>query len=272
MKKTLLLLFSFYALIAFGQDRERIAINGKIIVQSEDKEGVAVYNTSSNKGTATDKEGYFKISVAVNDVVQFGALQFQDFTVVISEKIINSKRLTVILVEEVNKLDEVVLLPFDLTGNFNTDLENVRTYNVSLDDVYFGLDHIEDFEFSADYKTEAESVAFNEYNPSMDNMLNVVNIAGFLLKQVVGVDIGKSKTEKEKQLNKTPFKQALDAYSINYIHSNFDIPLDQVEAFIDYVEKEGVDEDLFEKDKEMQLLERVSQLSQSFLKASGEKD
>ena len=272
MKKTLLLLFSFYAFMVFGQDRERIAINGKIIVQSQDKEGVTVYNTSSNKGATTDKDGYFKISVAVNDTVEFGALQFQDFTVVISEKIISSRRLTVILVEEVNKLDEVVLLPFDLTGNFNTDLENVRTYNVSLDDVYFGLDHIEDFEFSADYKTKAENVAFNEYNPRVENMLNVVNIAGFLLKQVVGVDTGKSKSEKEKQLNRTPFKQALDAYSINYIHSNFEIPLNRVEEFIDYVEIEGVDESLFETDKEMQLLERVSQLSKSFLKARSEKD
>jgi hypothetical protein len=272
MKKILLLLFSFYAFMAFGQDRERIAINGKIIVQSQDKEGVTVYNTSSNKGATTDKDGYFKISVAVNDTVEFGALQFQDFTVVISEKIISSRRLTVILVEEVNKLDEVVLLPFDLTGNFNTDLENVRTYNVSLDDVYFGLDHIEDFEFSADYKTKAENVAFNEYNPRVENMLNVVNIAGFLLKQVVGVDMGKSKSEKEKQLNRTPFKQALDAYSINYIHSNFEIPLNRVEEFIDYVEIEGVDESLFETDKEMQLLERVSQLSKSFLKASSEND
>ncbi len=272
MKKTLLLLFSFYAFMAFGQDRERIAINGKIIVQSQDKEGVTVYNTSSNKGATTDKDGYFRISVAVNDTVEFGALQFQDFTVVISEKIIISRRLTVILVEEVNKLDEVVLLPFDLTGNFNTDLENVRTYNVSLDDVYFGLDHIEDFEFSADYKTKAENVAFNEYNPRVENMLNVVNIAGFLLKQVVGVDMGKSKSEKEKQLNRTPFKQALDAYSINYIHSNFEIPLNRVEEFIDYVEIKGVDESLFETDNEMQLLERVSQLSKSFLKARSEKD
>jgi hypothetical protein len=191
---------------------------------------------------------------------------------VISEKIINSKRLTVILVEEVNKLDEVVLLPFDLTGNFNTDLENVRTYNVDLDDVYFGLDHIEDFEFSADYKTRADNVAFNEYNPSVENMLNIVNIAGFLLKQVVGVDLDKTKTEKEKQLNRTPFKQALDAYSINYIHSNFDIPLNRVEEFIDYVEEKGVDKSLFEENKELQLLERISQLSKSFLKEQSEKD
>jgi len=271
MKKIVLIIFSLFALTAFSQDVKRTPINGKIIVSTEDKEGVTVYNSSSNKGAVTDKDGYFKIDVALNDVVEFGALQFQNFTVKISKKIISSKRLTVILVEEVNKLDEVVILPFDLTGNFNADLENVRTYNVSLDDVYFGLDHIEDFEFSADYKTKADNLAFNEYDPRVDNMLNLVNIAGFLLKQVVNFDIG-SKTKKEKELKRTPFKQALDTYSVNYIHTNFNIPLDQVEGFTEYVEKEGVDESLFEKDKELQLLERISQLSKSFLKETSEDD
>jgi len=272
MKRIVLLVISLLTLNAFSQDIERIPINGKIIVSTEDKEGVTVYNSSSNRGTVTDKGGYFKINVALGDVIEFGALQFQDFKVSISEKVLNSKRLTVILVEEVNKLDEVVILPFDLTGNFNTDLENVRTYNVSLDDVYFGLDHIEDFEFSADYKTKADNLAFNEYNPRVENMLNLVNVAGFLLKQVVDFDINKKKTKKEKELKKTPFKQALDAYSINFIHTNFNIPLTQVEAFTEYVEKEGVDESLFEKDKELQLLERVSQLSKLFLKETSGKD
>lgn len=272
MKKILLIAFSFFVLAAYSQDVKRIPINGKIIVSSEDKEGVTVYNSSSNKGAVTDEDGYFKINVALNDVIQFGALQFKDFTVTITEKVITSKRLTVILVEEVNKLDEVVILPFDLTGNLNADLENVRTYNVSLDDVYFGLDHIEDFEFSADYKTKADNLAFNEYNPYVDNMVNLVNVAGFLIKQVIDIDKDKGKTEKEKQLKKTPFKQALDTYSINYIHNNFNIPLEQVEAFTDYVEKEGVDKNLFEKDKELQLLERISQLSKAFLKEISEKD
>lgn len=272
MKKIVLLIFSFFALTVFSQDVNRIPIDGKIIVSTEDKEGVTVYNSSSNKGTITDKDGYFKIEVALNDVIQFGAIQFQDFTVKISDKIIISRRLTVILVEEVNKLDEVVILPFDLTGNFNADLENVRTYNVSLDDVYFGLDNIEDFEFSPDYKTRADNLAFNESNPYVGNMLDLVNVAGFLLKQVVNLDSDKSKTKKEKELNRTPFKQALDTYSINYIHANFDIPLDQIEAFTDYVEKEGVDESLFEKNKELQLLERISQLSKTFLKEISEED
>jgi hypothetical protein len=269
MKQTLLLFFSLITLSVLGQDTDRIQINGKIVVSSEDKEGVAVYNTTSNKGTMTDEDGYFKIDVALNDIIEFSALQFKDFNITISEKIINSKRLTVILVEEVNKLDEVVLLPFDLTGNLNADLENVRTYNVSLDDVYFGLDHISDFEFSADYKTKADNLAFSEYNPRVDNMLNLVNVAGFLISQVTDIDT--KKTTKEKGLKKTPFKEALDKYSINYIHSNFNIPLAEVEAFADYVEEKGVDKSLLEENKEVQFLERITQLSKSFLKERSEK-
>ncbi len=272
MKQSLLLLFSFFTLITFSQDVDRTLINGKIIVSSQDKEGVAVYNTSSNRGTTTDKDGYFAIKIALNDIIEFSSLQFKDFKITISDKIFSSKRLTVILVEEVNKLDEVVLLPFDITGNLNADLENVRTYNVNLDDVYFGLDHISDFEFSADYKTKADNLAFNEYNPRVDNMLNVVNLAGFLVGQIIDLDKKSPKTKKEKVLNKTPFKEALDKYSINYIHSNFDIPLDQVEAFTDYVEEQGVDDELLAKDKEVQFLERITQLSKSYLKNPSEKE
>ena len=271
MKKIIVTLFCTFSIIAFSQDIDRITINGRIIVSAQDKEGVTVYNTSSNKGTVTDEIGEFKIDVAINDVVEFGALQFKDFTVVISEQILESKQMTVILVEEVNKLDEVVLLPFGLTGNLNADLENVRTYNVRLDAVYFGLDHIEDFQFSADYKTKAENVAFNEYNPKVDNMLNLVNLAGFLVSQVADID-GEEMTNQDKALNKTPFKNALEQYSVNFIHVNFDIPLDEMNAFVDYVENKGVDESLLAKNKEVQFLERINQLSQSYLKFKGDKN
>tara|TARA_R110002033_G_scaffold21392_4_gene53146 strand:- start:10508 stop:11344 length:837 start_codon:yes stop_codon:yes gene_type:complete len=278
MKSFLLLLCCVCTLSIYSQDIERTTIDGRIVVASNDKEGVTVFNTSSNKGAITDENGTFEIAVALNDVIEFGALQFKDFSVTITNEVLESKQLTVLLVEEVNKLDEVVLLPFGLTGNLDADLENVRTYNVSLDAVYFGLDHIEDFEFTSDYKTKVDNLAFNEYNPHMENMLNLVNVAGFLMKQIINIDGVsldniKFKSEKEKQLiEKTPFKQALDTYSVNYIHTNFDIPLNQIEAFTDYVEQQGVDETLFEENKELQLLERISQLSKSFLKTISDQD
>ncbi len=272
MKKILLLIFTFFALSIYAQDIERVSVNGRIVVSSNDKEGVAVYNTSSNKGTFTDKNGEFQINVTVNDIVEFSALLFKDFTVTITEDILKSKKLTVILVEEVNKLDEVVILPFGLTGNLNADLENVRTYNVSLDDVYFGLDHIEDFNFSPDFKSKADNLAFNEYNPRVENMLNVVNLAEFVVRQIADIDKEYPVDNSNNGLKKTPFKEALDKYSVNYINVNFNIPLEQVEAFIDYVEEQGIDEKLLAKDKEVQFLERITKLSKSFLKEKSEKN
>jgi Zn/Cd-binding protein ZinT len=81
MKPILTLLLVFSTFYGIAQDVDRITINGKIIVSTEDKEGVAVYNTSSNKGTITDEAGYFTFSVALNDVIEFSALQFKDFSV-----------------------------------------------------------------------------------------------------------------------------------------------------------------------------------------------
>ena len=269
MRHIVLLLFSALTITTYSQEIDRVRVNGKIVVLSEDKEGVSVYNSSSNKGTTTDVNGNFKLNVALNDVIEFGALQFRDFTITINDRIIASKQMTVILVEEVNKLDEVVLLPYGLTGNLNADLENVRTYNSDLDAIYFGLDHITDFEFSADYKTKVENPAFDEYQPRVENMLNIVNLAGFLISQVVDVE---KKSKKEIAIKATPFRKALDQYSINFIHSNFNIPLDKVEAFIDYVELEGVDEDLLKNNKEVLLLERINQLSKSYLKNQSAKE
>ena len=130
MKRLLLftLLFSSFFTIS-AQDVERIEISGKIVVDSNDLEGITVYNSSSNKGTVTDENGKFLLNVALNDIVEFRALQFQDFTVTIDENIIKSKKMTVFLVEKVNKLDEVVILPYDLTGNLAVDIESVRTFN-----------------------------------------------------------------------------------------------------------------------------------------------
>ncbi len=267
MKKIVLLVFTLFTIIGFAQNVKRVTINGKIIVSSNDKEGVTVFNSSSNKGSLTDSSGNFEIDVALNDVIEFSALQFKDFKVSITPQVIKEQQLTVILVEEINKLDEVVILPFGLTGNIDADLENVRTYNVNLDAIYFGLDNITDFEFSADYKTRADNLAFNEANPLVNNMLDLVNVTGFLLGIVIK-DFGtsKSKNKKDEVLERTPFRNALDTYSFNYIQTNFNIPNDSVEKFIDYVDDQNIPKALFESNKELQLLEKLMQLSDEFLK------
>src|SRR5690606_24830172 len=104
LKKLLLchlVLFSLSPI--FGQTVERIEINGVISAKDSDIEGVVVYNTSSNSGTVTNQKGVFIISVAVNDVVEVSALQFETVSIKITKEIITSKALKIYLSEQINQ-------------------------------------------------------------------------------------------------------------------------------------------------------------------------
>ncbi len=145
MKTTLLYLFLLSPVFfVMAQNSDRIEVSGKIVVDSDDLEGITVFNTSAKKGVITDENGLFKLDVALNDIIEFRALQFQNFTVTIDENIIKSKKMTVFLVEKINKLDEILILPYDLTGNLLVDIESVKTFNPDLDAIYFGLANMND--------------------------------------------------------------------------------------------------------------------------------
>ncbi len=111
-----LLLISF--LFSFSQSLQPVSVHGKIIVESSDVEGIAIQNTSSIKKdyTYTDENGEFDIDVRLNDLIEISSLQFQNFTLKINQDNLDSKRLRIFLIEEVNKLDEILVLSSGLTG------------------------------------------------------------------------------------------------------------------------------------------------------------
>ncbi len=120
--KLLLSLFVFcISFFAFSQDMKREIVNGKIIVEGNDIEGITIYNTSSNIGTVTDKNGEFTIAVALNDLLEIKALEYQNIDVRINKAILESKEISIFLIEEMNILDEVVVETKILTGNIITD-------------------------------------------------------------------------------------------------------------------------------------------------------
>jgi hypothetical protein len=273
MKKPILLiafLLSTISLVAQGVDR--IEINGKIVVDSDDLEGITVYNTSSNRGTVTDAEGKFTLKVTLNDVIEVRALQFKDFTVTIDEKIMDSKKMTVFLVEKVNKLDEVVILPYDLTGNLMVDIESVKTFNPDLNAIYFGLANINDYDFSDDYKSEVVNIAMDKQGQNMIYGLNVVNMVGLLLKPLFKSDKHKQVVDRKDTVAKIPVGEFKDHYSTKFLVDNFHIPENKVDAFINYVESNGLDYSLLKSGKEFEFLEFISQKSQEFLASESGKN
>ncbi len=266
-----LFVFFFATILSFSQDIKRIQISGKIVVNSEDLENVTIFNSSSNRGTLTDENGKFKIDVALFDVLEVHALQFQDFEVTVDQNIIDSRKATIFLVEKVNKLDEVLILPYDLTGNLITDMESVKTFNPDLDAIYFGIGDITAYEFPDDNKSKVENIAARGPENHIRYQMDGVALVGFLLKPL----FKSSKEEKERNKEEILAMSSTglrDYYSSRYIMDTFKIPEDKIEEYVVYVESHGLDYSLLKKGKEMQFLEFLTQKSEEFLKSQSEKN
>lgn len=108
-----------------GQTMNRVEVHGLIYAITNDVEAVAVYNTSSNKGTITNEKGAFILEVAEHDVIDISALQFEKQTVIITKEVIESKLLKISLQEHVNKLAEVTV-GNKLTGDLLKDINNIE--------------------------------------------------------------------------------------------------------------------------------------------------
>ncbi|WP_197276037.1 carboxypeptidase-like regulatory domain-containing protein [Mangrovimonas sp. TPBH4] len=269
-KAILLISFLLLSVQVQSQQLNRIMVNGRIVVDSDDIEGVTVFNRNSNKGTITNEKGEFSIRVAVNDVLVFEALQFQEFKVVIDKEVIQSKQLTVFLVEEVNKLDEVVVLPYDLSGNLMVDIEGVRIYNADLKRLDLGLENMEEFEFRDNADVGTENLVKHSQAQTMKNGLNIKNIVSLLL---VPLFESPNNTKEDKvDAVEVPMSTFKSQYSEEFLEQNFGIPKDQVDSFIIYVEDSGLDYSLLDEGKELQFLEYINDKSKLFLSTQSGKN
>lgn len=257
-------LLILFTISVFAQQSERVVIKGKVIVENNEVEGVTVYNKSTKKGTSTDPEGKFEITAGLNDVLIFGALQFKDFEASVTEQVLETRKMIVYLIEEVNKLDEVLILPYDLTGFLDKDIEDVKTFNPDMDAIYFGIKHSDEYEFSDDYKSSVENIAMHsQAQPMIVNGLNVKNILGLLL--------GDKKNKKKKQERAKlrtpdiPVNKLRVYYNDDFITTNFKIPKENIDDFVVYLEENGLDYSLLKKGKEMQFLEFINLKSQLYL-------
>ncbi|CDF80508.1 conserved hypothetical protein containing N-terminal carboxypeptidase-like, regulatory domain [Formosa agariphila KMM 3901] len=261
MKKALLFLLLLSSIGTLtAQTIDRVQIMGRVVVaDTEDVEGVTVYNTSSNKGTVTDAKGEFKIEAGLLDIIEISALQFNTIEVKISLEIVENKQLTVFLVEHINRLNEVVIMPYGLTGVLSKDLNKFKTFKPDLESINFGIDDIGAYEFAADYHTEADMSILNQ--GEFYNGMDFVAIANTFLKPL----FKKKDNKQQKIIKDTEAGLGLRGiYSFSFISENFGIPNSQVEEFINYVDQ-NIDSKLLESGQEMQLIEYLSKESKVFL-------
>ncbi|MCF6307034.1 MAG: carboxypeptidase-like regulatory domain-containing protein [Flavobacteriaceae bacterium] len=276
-KQLLLILFFAFSITVFSQEVERIKISGKISAsKGEDVEGINIYNKSSQKGTATSASGEFEISVAENDRISFSAMQFQNFTVIIDQGILESKTMNIMLNPVINQLDEVLIRPYDLSGNIIADVKRINVTSVSNEfDLSYKTMEFE-YEFAPDAQTsikgnKAEDAYFND---QFREGADFIGLAGLLVSAFVPINKSKSKPSNKREVI-SEVDMVTNAvqhrFGIAYITENFNIPEEKVNEFIYFVEDNGIDKELLRPENELLLIEFLSEQSEDFLKQINEK-
>mgnify|MGYP000733765454 CR=1 FL=1 len=264
MKKFLLVLAIISSIPAISQTITRIEVSGKLIVEGSDISGITVFNTSSNSGTITDEKGEFKLKVTLNDNIEVSALQYQNIGFKVNEAIIKSKKMKLFLIEEINKLDEVIVVTSDLSGNLGTDLKNTTPFKPQLDALYFGVKHSRDYDFEIDNKTEVTNVAIDRQHLPMVNGLNIINVVDQLLLPLFRAEV---KDKKKVGVPDVPIESIKYYFGSDFLVNNFKIPEHRVEEFIRFVESDDFDFSLLNYGKEMEFLELLNKKSVEFLKS-----
>ncbi len=83
-------------------------------------------NITANKATITNNNGFFAITVKLNDTLVFSAVQFKKKRVVVTQDILELELVSVPLDDGITELDEVVVTPYNLTGDISKDLRLLK--------------------------------------------------------------------------------------------------------------------------------------------------
>ena len=267
MRILLSFLIFFTSFWAFAQDINRENIIGKIIVEGSDLEGITIYNTASNKGTVTNKQGEFMIAVALNDLLEIRALAYQNIDVRVNKAILESKKMSVYLIEEMIMLDEVAVTDRELSGNIVTDASRVEPFNPKPDVFYFGVTYTDIYSLADDSDSQVRHLERSDQGKTMVNGLDIVNIVDQLLIPLFRSEV---KNKEEAGVPEVPAENIKYYLGSDFIVENFEIPEHRVQEFIRYVEDDTFDYDLLNYGHEIELLDLLSKKSALFLDAKSD--
>ncbi len=270
-KNTLFLLFLFPFLVV-AQQINRVQVQGQITGPiGEDVEGISIYNISSQKGTITNENGEFTIEVGLHDRVMFTALQFQNFTVIIEEIILESKHMKIVVNPAIVQLDEIIVRPHDLTGNIAVDVSRIKTkdLNFMLKASYKELEY--DYEFAADKSTGVTNSSLDNTSKIATEDINGINIIGLM--GWIGETLfknRKSSTERRSPLEKAQFSDAsftaiYQRFPNSYFTKVLLIPDKQITNFIYYIIENGFTAELLKENNELKLMNFLEKQSKIYL-------
>ncbi len=123
-------LFLVFGTTLYAQRQVPSTLRGKVTHEDLGITDVHVMNLSADRATITNDQGYFTLEARPGDTLLFSAVQFRRKSLVVSQTMLQSLQIRVPLEEFVNELEEVVLRPYNLSGDISRDLGQMPGGNV----------------------------------------------------------------------------------------------------------------------------------------------
>lgn len=257
--QSLFLILLLFSLTSFAQG-ERILIHGNIISDGAELQNIHILNKHSKKGAITNIEGEFKIEVQEKDTLIITGIQFYYLEVLITNKSINNRRISINLVPKMNELEEVEV-SHNLTGNISVDANDIKiSKNVKEDVLNFAELDLRLLEVKWDDDSRSRTSSDSQLMPNLN--ANLLAIAGIILKPIVnGVSkIGETKRnikkyDKRYTLRVMQAQENLrtdfgDAFFTETLH----IPSHHIEALISHCLQKGMG-NLYADDKKIEIID-----------------
>ncbi|WP_136466364.1 carboxypeptidase-like regulatory domain-containing protein [Flagellimonas onchidii] len=227
--KLLFLVWCSLTFSGFSQKQTEKELKGRVYSPNKDVVGVVVQNVSANHAVITDLNGDFSITVNRNDTLVFSAVQFKRKVLQVTEEIYNSRFVTIPLEEFVNQLDEVVVRPYDLTGDLNQDLIGLKLEkDVSAEALGLPNAHAKIPTQSERKLQQATAGKFNVgmiLTPPLDPLINAITGRTKMLKNRVKVDKTYARTQRVQGF-----------YVDSLFVSTLKIPVEKIEDFMYFCE------------------------------------
>ena len=197
-------------------------LEGRVYSKEGDVAATHVLNTTTQRATITDSNGFFSILAKLNDTLVFSAVQFKRKQIVVTSSILESKFLSIPLEDALTELDEVVVMPYNLTGDVTRDMDRLKT-DLVVTSSTLGLPNA-----YVKVPTQAERELYAATaNPfmSFDPLINAITGRTKMLKKRVARDKKYARTQRVRE-----------SYSDSIFQRNLKIPQDKINDFMYFCE------------------------------------
>jgi hypothetical protein len=253
MKSLVSLIILLISMNLLAQDR--VQINGKITPPpGEDPQGISIVNRTAKAATISNETGNFTMRVAAGDTLHFSAIQYQDFSVIVDAGVVQNRQLNVFISESVTELPEVVVTPYDLSGNVEVDVRRIPTAETELPAQTAAEINDYEYTFRPDSLVSPQNAAMR--TSMIESGANFANIFRTIFSsRNVTTGVGGNEDIDE---------QVLQLYDDEFFMDQLNIERNNIYEFIYFAEDNGLNPSMLEPENEMALIEFLVAQSQKY--------